>query len=86
MQANIKQALGQLCSHLTNNLITECEDFVNTYTDELVEMLIADLKPQEVCVYLKMCTDNTPAPALPTARPRPQIHYGGEIGKHLYNS
>lgn len=53
---------------------------MNTYADELVEMLIADLNPQEVCVYLKLCTDKQPAAPLPTIRPRPQIHYGGEIG------
>lgn len=61
LQADIKQALDNLCSHLSSNLKQECEDFVNTYADELVSMLIADLNPQEVCVYLKLCEDKKPA-------------------------
>jgi len=59
-EENIKAALNKLCSHLSDSLAEECNDFVNTYTNELVEMLIADLTPQEVCVYLKLCTDNRP--------------------------
>lgn len=35
-------------------------DFVHTYANELVEMLVADLSPQEVCVYLKLCEDKGP--------------------------
>ena len=64
-EENIKQALDNLCSHLTNNLAKECVDFVNTYTNELIEMLEADLTPQEVCVYLKLCNDTKPAEPLP---------------------
>ncbi|RZC39950.1 prosaposin [Asbolus verrucosus] len=62
-EENIKNALDKLCSHLSDNLAEECNDFVNTYTDELIEMLIADLSPQEVCVYLKLCTDDKPTDA-----------------------
>jgi hypothetical protein len=50
-----------LCERLPTNLAAECDDFVNTYTDELVELLLADLTPQEVCVYLKLCSDSQPA-------------------------
>lgn len=66
--------MDNLCSHLPNNLGEECQDFVNTYSDELVEMLIADLNPQQVCVYLKLCTDKEPAPADTIT---------GEIGKAI---
>lgn len=54
-----------LCDHLSGQVKEECVDFVNTYTSELVEMLIADLTPQEVCVFLKLCDDKSPAPKLP---------------------
>ncbi|KAL1505900.1 hypothetical protein ABEB36_005353 [Hypothenemus hampei] len=56
----IEESLKKLCDHLPGNLKPECVDFVNTYTNELIEMLVADFKPQEVCVYLKLCTDDTP--------------------------
>lgn len=56
----IKQALEQLCSHLNNKLKMECNDFVETYSKELVDLLMKDFTPQEICVYLKLCTDNRP--------------------------
>ncbi|XP_044260059.1 prosaposin [Tribolium madens] len=59
-EQNIKEALNKLCDHLPKDVAAECNDFVNTYTDELVQLLIADLNPQEVCVYLKLCSDNKP--------------------------
>ncbi|CAH0714573.1 unnamed protein product, partial [Brenthis ino] len=55
---NIRKALDGLCNHLSTKLRTECVDFVDTYTKQLVEMLVADLNAQEICVYLKLCTDN----------------------------
>lgn len=54
---NIKRTLKGLCSHLTNKLQPECRDFVETYTAELLKMLADDFTPQQICVYLKVCTD-----------------------------
>lgn len=56
----IKETLEHLCSHLNNKLKLECNDFVETYSKELVEMLMKDFTPQEICVYLKLCTDKRP--------------------------
>lgn len=58
---NIKRTLKGLCSHLTNKLQPECNDFVDTYTAELLKMLADDFTPQQICVYLKLCTDNKPS-------------------------
>lgn len=57
-QANIEAELDKLCNHLPHSLTGECTDFVQAYSKELVEMLIADLSPSEVCVYLKLCDQN----------------------------
>ncbi|XP_053678850.1 uncharacterized protein LOC128729217 [Anopheles nili] len=57
---NIKNALGKLCTHLSPKLRLECNDFVDTYTAELVEMLASDFTPQEICVFLKLCVDQRP--------------------------
>lgn len=56
----IKETLEQLCSHLNNKLKMECNDFVETYSKELVDLLMKDFTPQEICVYLKLCTDKRP--------------------------
>ncbi|XP_077287168.1 prosaposin [Arctopsyche grandis] len=59
-EENIQNALDNLCSHLPAKLRSECTDFVDTYSKQLVEMLAAEFTPQEVCVYLKLCVDTRP--------------------------
>ncbi|XP_015439486.1 PREDICTED: prosaposin [Dufourea novaeangliae] len=54
-QANIEAALDKLCVHLPHSLTQECMDLVQGYSKELVELIIADLTPQEVCVFIKLC-------------------------------
>ncbi|KAI4487508.1 hypothetical protein M0804_005657 [Polistes exclamans] len=54
-EMKIKDELNKLCNHLPNTLIDQCTDFVKEYSTELVEMLLADLTPQEICVYIKLC-------------------------------
>ncbi|XP_020280351.1 prosaposin [Pseudomyrmex gracilis] len=56
-EANIEAELGKLCDHLPHSLTKQCTDFVKAYSKELIEMLLADLTPQEVCTYLKLCDD-----------------------------
>jgi len=73
-EENIRKALGTLCSHLSDNLQEECNDFVETYTNEIVEACIAQLNPQEICVYLKICEDKTPPRSL-----IPPVQYGGQV-------
>lgn len=55
LQATIQAELDKLCKHLPHSLTDQCTDFVKAYSRELIEMLLADLTPQEVCVYLKLC-------------------------------
>ncbi|KAM7362529.1 prosaposin [Cochliomyia hominivorax] len=52
---NIINVLNHLCSHLPQKLQNECVDFVKTYSSELIDMLITDFKPQEICVALNLC-------------------------------
>lgn len=60
-EANIEIELDKLCNHLPHSLTDQCTDFVKGYSKELIEMLLADLTPSEVCVYLKLC-DQTKDP------------------------
>ncbi|EFN88386.1 prosaposin [Harpegnathos saltator] len=54
-EATIEAELDKLCMHLPHSLIEQCTDFVKEYSKELVELLLADLTPQEICTYLKLC-------------------------------
>ncbi|XP_045534753.1 prosaposin [Papilio machaon] len=61
-EENIRHALDSLCNHLSAKLRTECVDFVDTYTNQLVEMLAADMNSTEICVFLKLCEDKVHDP------------------------
>lgn len=54
-EGNIEAELDKLCNHLPKSLVDQCKDLVKIYSKELIEMLLADLSPQEICVYLKLC-------------------------------
>lgn len=76
--------MDTLCETLPKDLSKECDDFVATYSHELIEMLIADLEPQEVCVYLKLC-DPKDSDVVPPRTPIitfNDINNGGDICKY----
>ncbi|CAO1419314.1 unnamed protein product [Diamesa tonsa] len=54
---NIENALSKLCNHLTDKLKSQCTQFVVKYSTEIIEMIIANFTPQEICTYLKLCSD-----------------------------
>lgn len=55
---NVKDILDTLCTHLPAKLRPECNDFVSTYSDELIDMITHDFTPVQICVYFKLCTGN----------------------------
>ncbi|XP_014225050.1 uncharacterized protein LOC106651173 [Trichogramma pretiosum] len=75
-EESIESALDKLCVHLPNSLIDQCESMVKTYSKQIIEMILADLTPQEVCVYLKLCDDNKEEETLISFIP---IDQNGEI-------
>jgi len=58
VQEAIRKELDNLCSELPKSLVRECRDFVDNYEEELLDMLIADFTPKEICTYLKLCDPN----------------------------
>ncbi|OAD53035.1 Proactivator polypeptide [Eufriesea mexicana] len=63
-QENIEHELEKLCTHFPHSLSGECSDLVKNYSKEIIELLLADLTPQEVCVYIKLCdATNNPSPS-----------------------
>lgn len=55
---NIESVVEKLCFHLSDKLVGQCTEFVKAYSDEVIEMLLADFTPQESCIFIKLCTDN----------------------------
>lgn len=52
----MRAALEKVCDKLPQSLVNQCDSLVTQYTQELVDMLVADFTPEEVCTYLKICT------------------------------
>ncbi|GIY67639.1 hypothetical protein CEXT_229032 [Caerostris extrusa] len=52
----IEAALDEVCSRLPSSIATKCINFVNTYTDMIVTLLMQELDPAMVCAELKLCT------------------------------
>jgi saposin len=58
-EESIKTALEGVCQRLPKTVRSDCVRLVDAYSKEIIEMLLADLKPDEVCVALKLCTPKT---------------------------
>ena len=54
-EESIKEALEGVCQRLPKGVQKDCVRLVDAYSEEIIEMLLADLQPDEVCVALKMC-------------------------------
>lgn len=59
-EEEIRQALDHLCSVLPKTLSGECQAFVDTYTEQIIHMLIDDLTPDQVCRELHLCDSKAP--------------------------
>jgi len=56
---SVKAALSKVCKHLPPKPQLECNDFIQTYYDELIEKLLSDLTPKGICSLLKLCPGKT---------------------------
>jgi interferon gamma-inducible protein 30 len=53
----IKAALETLCSLLPSAMEKQCDTFVETYTDLIIDLLTKDVSPEMVCSNLGLCPD-----------------------------
>ena len=58
-EKEIKEALESLCSFLPSSMRKQCDTFVETYTDLIIDLLTKDVSPQLVCSNLGLCSDRT---------------------------
>ena len=69
-EAEVKDALDKVCYELSNPVKDECVRLVNSYLDDLVQMIVSEYTPEEICVAIRMCapkeeiTDNELPPVL----------------------
>lgn len=61
-EAEAKRALKKVCSRLPPKLQLQCNDFVETYYEELLKKLIADFTPMEICKDITLCATRNESP------------------------
>jgi saposin len=62
-EAQIEAVLDSVCSLVPSTLRPECTAFINTYFDQLVQLLINEESPEIACAQLKLCTSVAVTPA-----------------------
>uniref|UniRef100_A0A2H8TIU9 Sulfated glycoprotein 1 n=1 Tax=Melanaphis sacchari TaxID=742174 RepID=A0A2H8TIU9_9HEMI len=55
----IKKKLEKLCTKLPSKWKGECTDFVSSQLQSILDMLVAQVKPEEICVLLDICKPKT---------------------------
>lgn len=58
-EKEIKIKLEKLCGKLPSKWKAECTDFVSTQLENILDMLVAQVKPEEICVLLDVCKPKT---------------------------
>jgi saposin len=71
-EAQIKAALDKVCNYLPATLAEECESFVTIYGDLLIQMLLSELDPEQICTELGLCGSR-----VSNSRPVPPAAVGG---------
>ncbi|RUS88535.1 hypothetical protein EGW08_003711, partial [Elysia chlorotica] len=64
-EQQIEQALEQVCNFLPASVKQQCDGFVTQYTPQLIQLLL-QLKPEQVCTYLGLCSSKGKMTAGPT--------------------
>ncbi|PIK44812.1 hypothetical protein BSL78_18317 [Apostichopus japonicus] len=63
--SDIEAALDKVCSLMPGTLSQQCQQFVDTYTPTIVNLLVQYVPPRLVCVVLRLCMfEEAPAPVL----------------------
>jgi len=54
-EEEIKEALESLCSYMPKSIVKQCDTFVDSYTEIIIDMLTKDVSPEMICSNLGLC-------------------------------
>lgn len=54
-EESVRKTLENICQHLPKSIRQDCTNFVDSFSKQIIEMLVAEFTPDEVCVALKLC-------------------------------
>lgn len=54
-EREIRDGLDRICEMLPHTVSRECEELVNTFTEEIIDMIVSGMTADEICITLKLC-------------------------------
>lgn len=55
-QEEVEKEVKQLCHYLPQSVRGQCNNLVDTYGPAIIQLLIHDIEPKEICSRLGLCT------------------------------
>ena len=59
-QEEIRNVVETFCGYLPASVADKCENFVHNNMDKIIELVINNLTPDQICAALKMCASKKP--------------------------
>ena len=56
VQKEIEEALKNVCNILPSSIKSECDDFIEEYTPEIIKLLEEKLQPESLCKQIGLCS------------------------------
>ncbi|KAL8604032.1 hypothetical protein ACOMHN_024857 [Nucella lapillus] len=76
-QKAIEEALDEVCKVFRSTTASECESVINTYAPAIIDLLLQELQPQEICEKIRLC--NLSALKVPEAVPKVEEKSAGFV-------
>ena len=56
IKKEIEEALENVCNVLPSSIKSECDDFIEEYTPEIIKLLEEKLQPESLCKQIGLCS------------------------------
>jgi saposin len=58
-EAEVEAALEKVCGFLPATIKDECDSFVQAYTPAIINLILQNVQPDEICSKIGLCTSST---------------------------
>ena len=59
-EAEVRQALEEVCSYLPGTIKDQCTKFVDEYSDMIIDFITHQITPEQICQQIGLCAAHTP--------------------------
>jgi hypothetical protein len=57
---NFRNVLETLCSYMPTSISEKCETFIHDNIEKIIDLVVDNLTPDQICSALKMCASKKP--------------------------